>query len=312
MSKWFQRFSKIFNGYIEDNQSDWKNRIVGKKEGILLAKAKGIKYIHVGYHRTGATFLQQEVFPKYKVSEKVFSDDVLCGRLFNPGVDAVDYVYKSHPKVKILIVIRSQPTIINSAYKTYIKRGGIWAFPRYTKEILQRKKYDYFSMVEKYIKFYGKKNCKVMIFEDLIRSPDEYIKNVMKFIGEHKVVKHDLTPKKPAPSNLYNEFLRYVNILTKIIYLLGFDTLYTKIFRKNKNLPSLRFRKFFTRWGITLDEKIFKKLGVTGSYQYGFKNILPMIETTYAANNTKLSNLIHKDLAQYKYPISKDPILIKK
>ena len=303
MNKWYQRFSKIFNGYIKDNQSDWKNRIIGKKEGILLADAKGIKFIHVGYHRTGATFLQQEVFPKYKISGKIFSDDVLCGRLFNSGIDAVDYVYKSHPNAKILIVIRSQPSIINSAYKTYIKRGGIWDFPRYTKEILHRKKYDFFLMVEKYIRFYGKKNCKVMVFEDLIRSPDEYIKNIVRFIGGQKVVKHDMAPVKPAPSNLYNELLRYINILARIINFLGFDTFYGKIFGNNKSLLSWRFRKFFTRWGITLDEKIFKRLGITGSYQYGFKRMLPVIETTYAENNTKLSNLIRKDLALYKYPI---------
>ena len=302
MTKWYQKLSEIFNGYIADNQLEWKNRILGKNEGIPLANAKNIKYIHVGYHRTGATFLQQEVFPKYKSSEKIFSDDVLCGRLFNPGIDAVDYVYKSHPKAKILIVIRSQPSIINSAYKTYIKRGGIWDFTRYTKEILRRKKYDIFPMVMKYIKFYGKKNCRVMMFEDLIRSPNKFVENIVRFTGEQKALKHDMTPKKPGPSNLYNELLRHINILSRIINFIGFDFFYRKIFGNNKRLPSIRFRIFFIRWGITLDEKVFKRLGITGSYQYGFKRMLPMIKNTYAANNKKLSKLIHKDLALYKYP----------
>ena len=72
MNKYYQKINEIFNGYIEDNQSDWKNRIVGKKEGVLLADAKGIKYIHVGYHRTAATFLQQRGFPKYKKYQKEF------------------------------------------------------------------------------------------------------------------------------------------------------------------------------------------------------------------------------------------------
>ena len=304
MSKGFQKLRKIFNGYIEDNQLEWKNRIIGENQGTLLTDAKNIRYIHVGYHRTGATFLQQEVFPKYKVSKKIFSDDVLCGRLFNSGINAVDYVYKSHPKAKILIVIRSQPSIINSAYKTYIKRGGIWNFTMFTKEILRRKKYDFYPMVNKYIKFYGKKNCKVMMFEDLVRSPNKFIENIVKFTGEKKAFKHDMTPKKPAPSNLYNELLRYINILSKIINFLGFDTFYRKICGNNVSPPSWKFRKFCTRWGITLDEKVFKKLGITGSYQYGFKRVLPIIKNTYAANNKKLSKLIHKDLASYKYPIN--------
>ena len=63
-------------------KSDWKNRIDGVGNGVSLADAKGVKFIHVGYHKTGAAFLQEEVFPRYKVSKAIFSDDVLCGRLF--------------------------------------------------------------------------------------------------------------------------------------------------------------------------------------------------------------------------------------
>ena len=133
-----------------------------------------------------------------------------------------------------------------------------------------------------------------MIFEDLVRSPEDYLKNILKFIGEDKMIKHDMTVK-PAPSNLYNELLRYINILAKIITLLGFDNFYKKIF-VNSNLPSRRFRKFFTIWGITLDEKVFKKTWYYGNYQYGFKGVLQNIENTYAANNKKLSNLIGKGL----------------
>ena len=70
MNKYYQKINEIFNGYIEDNQSDWKNRIVGKKEGVLLADAKGIKYIHVGYPWTAATFLQQEVFLSIKYQKE--------------------------------------------------------------------------------------------------------------------------------------------------------------------------------------------------------------------------------------------------
>ena len=111
-------------------------------------------------------------------------------------------------------------------------------------------------MVKKYIKLYGKKKLQSNDFEDLVRSPEDYLKNILKFIGEDKMIKHDMTVKKPAPSNLYNELLRYINILAKIITLLGFDNFYKKIF-VNSNLPSRRFRKFFTIWGITLDEKNF-------------------------------------------------------
>ena len=60
----------------------------------------------------------------------------------------------------------------------------------FTKEILRRKKYDFYPMVNKYIKFYGKKNCKVMMFEDLVRSP-KFIENIVKFTGEKKALNID-------------------------------------------------------------------------------------------------------------------------
>ncbi len=300
----FQKFKSIFDGYIVGPQFAWRNLVNSNSKYIRLADARGIKYIHVGHHRTGATFLQEEVFPRYQSSKKIFSDDTLCGRLFENGLDAVEYVYKSHPKAKILIVIRSQPSIINSAYKNYIKKGGVWNFQRYVKEILSRKKYDFYPLIKKYINYFGKKNCKVMIFEDLIQSPKDYVKTVVKFIGEKKILEHDYSIKKPAPSNLFNELFRYINIFTKILSLSGFDSLYVKILGKKKDIPSFRFKNFCYRCGISIDDRIFKKLGIGGKYSYGFKNVLPKIKATYSLNNKKLSKLIGKDLALYKYPIN--------
>ena len=167
-----------------------------------------------------------------------------------------------------------------------------------------KKKYDFYPLIKKYINYFGKKNCKVMIFEDLIQSPKDYVKTVVKFIGEKKILEHDYSIKKPAPSNLFNELFRYINIFTKILSLSGFDSLYAKILGKKKDIPSFRFKKFCYRWGISIDDRIFKKLGIGGKYSYGFKNVLPKIKATYSLNNKKLSKLIGKDLALYKYPIN--------
>ena len=302
--KKIQKLRSIFDGYLVGSQFDWKNRICSKDMGIRLIDAKGLKYIHVGHHRTGSLFLQEEVFPKYQASKKIFSDDTLCGKLFENGLNAVEYIYKNHPKVKILIIIRSQPSIINSSYRTYIKAGGVWNFKRFTKEILLRKKYDFFPLISKYVHFFSKKNCKIMIFEDLIKSPTDFVKAIVKFIGEKKILKHDYGIKSPGPSNLFNELFRYVNIFTKILSLSGVDGLYVNCFGDGKNVPSVRFRKFCYRWGISIDKKIFKKLRITGKYQYGYKSVLTEINATYALNNKKLSKLIGKDLSSYKYPIN--------
>ena len=143
-----------------------------------------------------------------------------------------------------------------------------------------------------------------MVFEDLVRAPQDFVKNVVEFVGEKNVLEHDHSLKKPAPSNLFNELLRYINIFTKIVSLSGFDDLCKKIMKNENNAFSFRFRKFCYRWGITIDDRIFKKLGIAGRYQYGFKNVLPQIRATYALNNKKLSKLIGKDLSIYNYPIN--------
>ena len=57
-------------------------------------------------------------------------------------------------------------------------------------------------------------------------------------------MEHDYSVKKPAPSNLFNELFRYINIFAKILSLLGFDSLYQKILGKTKEVPSLRFKTF--------------------------------------------------------------------
>ena len=70
MSKGFQKLRKFLMVILQIIDWNGKTELLEKNQGILLANAKNIRYIHVGYHRTGATFLQQEVFPKYKVSKK--------------------------------------------------------------------------------------------------------------------------------------------------------------------------------------------------------------------------------------------------
>ena len=50
---------------LKMNQSDWKNRIVGKKEGVLLADAKGIN-IYICWVSPTVTFMATRGFPKHK------------------------------------------------------------------------------------------------------------------------------------------------------------------------------------------------------------------------------------------------------
>ena len=71
--------------------------------GIFFCKDsyyEEIDYIHIGPHRTGATFLQYNIFPSYYKKRKIFSDDAICGRLFDNGMSHVEKIYNLFPKAK--------------------------------------------------------------------------------------------------------------------------------------------------------------------------------------------------------------------
>ena len=158
----------LFKGYIEGRRGGWHNRIMGPGGGVLLSDAENIEVIHVGYHRCGATFLQREVFPRYAICEHIFSDDTICGRLFDNGLDHVSEIKRLHPNARILLVLRNQETIINSAYRNYMKSGGTWSFPNYTKRIIADRKYDYYKLVARYFDLFGRDKCSVHFYENLL------------------------------------------------------------------------------------------------------------------------------------------------
>lgn len=292
------------SGYIGSRVGDWHNRIEGDDYGRLLQDYQDgeIDYIHIGPHRTGATFLQSRILPHYCKDRKIFSDDVISGRLFDNGWDNVATVYKLVPNAKIIAVLRNQRSIINSAFRTYIKQGGIWTFTRYAEEVIKHRKYDYEALLTRYFDLYGRANCLVLLFEDLVRDPEAFLNVLLDFLNVDSRVRHDLDPVKQGPSNIYNEVIRWVNISLRITC--GASGRLGR--RPSEPIPSTvaeEFRRSCLRYGISLDafviRKVFKKKYLRE--QFRFQRYEQQIAQAYEDSNRKLEDLLQRDLREVGY-----------
>ena len=107
--------SKTENIFITLNR-EWHNSLPDLKDEL--------KYIHVGIHRTGSTFLQNIIFPKLSNSKSIFSNEAISGSFFSPGYEDARELKSLCPDVKIIIVLRNQHSLINSFYSLYLKVGG--------------------------------------------------------------------------------------------------------------------------------------------------------------------------------------------
>ena len=169
---------------------------------------------HIGYPRTGTTWLQKGLFPL--VGDKLWvvdsrlpdiyhahdaatlrsiymdkprdfgkvvieSEEAMSGGRF---VDYLEFPKKLswiNPKAKIFICVRSQYSSIPSLYYLYVKKGGCLSFDKYVNLILDNNKLDYFSMYMEYVKYFSKDNVKILFFEDFIDNKKEYIYDLLQW-----------------------------------------------------------------------------------------------------------------------------------
>jgi len=291
----------------EDNWGDlktyrFKNRIENSEYGKLLTDVKEISFVHIGFDRTGTTFLQKEVLPLYPESKHVFSDEKICGIRFNSGFEHAETVYHCFPNARIIIVLRNQYSIINSVYRTYIKTGGIWRFSKFVDSVNKSGKYDYYAVVQRYFEFFGKENCIILLYEDFVDNADVFISTFLSFIGVKKPFFKKIRKVNIGPSKYLNEFIRIYNCISYLWFCFLFNTTNKQCVDQFMN-RSRKARNYIIRWGSTVDNKIIKRLShaANSSKQFHFNRTKDLIIKKYSVNNIKLERLTELDLSRYGY-----------
>ena len=291
-------------------------------------------YFHIGYPRTGTTFLQKGIWPqlsseiyqpksrvgeiyraKYRheleavytgisghtIDQRIFldSEEEFSGDLFHDFLDIPEKLATINPKAKIIICLRSQITIIPSLYYLYIKKGNTLDYSAYVKRITANNKFDYFSIVSRYIEVFGKDNVLVMLFEDLNNAREEYINEILTFMNISKSVNCQADPsiKNTRLSPLHIRILRLTNrlVCTKspTRYMLEND--------RNEAIKRLRVRTRVATIPFLFANKINKLKNVT-TFELPLDKTNNLILQTYRKNNIKLFNSLDKDINVYGYP----------
>lgn len=177
---------------------------------------------HIGYPRTGTTFLQKIVFPEFRdlaVTDldltAFFVDDakfkrgygyvisqvmdyfgamewmdrpVICSWENLSGDVLTDYchvperIHGIFPACKIVVCIRSQFTMVPSLYHIYVKSGGTMGYEDYLKTVIRNDKLNYGTLIGEYFRLFGRDSVHVMLYEDLKVDQARFLKDLLKFI----------------------------------------------------------------------------------------------------------------------------------
>lgn len=177
-------------------------------------------YIHIGFPKTGTTFLQQDIFPclkginyfergfveslfqaklltkdcdkslkedieKYLTGKNLISYELLTvGRIQEP-VDyrlICDRLFSLFPNAKIIITLRNQYELIRSVYAQHVQNGGTKTFQSFISNF-DFSAFNFFNFVNYYREKFGKENIFLTIYELLRINPELFIKNLVNWIG---------------------------------------------------------------------------------------------------------------------------------
>ena len=180
-------------------------------------------FIHIGYPRTGTTFLQKDIFPdladRFNVTVpqdallRQYNEEIYQGSLNsehlhqlyhecstdkplllshesltgNSDRDFLHTAFEIHafcPRATILICIRSQYAILPSMYTyTYLKNGGTEPYENFLTRLLSGDRFNYYQMIQTYRNLFGRDNVHILFFEKLQSDPDGFIQEVLDIIG---------------------------------------------------------------------------------------------------------------------------------
>jgi hypothetical protein len=188
-------------------------------------------FIHVGMHKTGTSFLQNEVFPNIPnicYSGKVdltthveenrinlFSDENLDGgsyRLFNSWHDRyhiANNLKKMFPDAGIIICLRDEKTWVVSAWKQYVLSYFGHSFVEYF-ERTSRESLDFIRYATYLQHLFT--NVLVLRYEDLQKDPERFVSSICDFMG----VPHPAFVNRPVYQSLTNNQAFFIIIFDHI------------------------------------------------------------------------------------------------
>lgn len=158
-------------------------------------------YVHIGLHKTGTTFLQNEIFPKMNVNyiykwkdehrikkdKNLISNENLSGNPFEQYTDKRNVLLRgikaTYPHGKIILGLRNKKEIIASLYSQWILGGGTESFDFFYTKMVDNPHLDYQKLYRFLRMLFGENNIFIYQYEQLVQHPDEIIERLCDFIN---------------------------------------------------------------------------------------------------------------------------------
>ena len=161
-------------------------------------------------------------------------EDILCdsstGYLYEPS--APSRIKANHPDAKIIIMLRN-PIDMAFSYWKYMKIDGnessvfldaisnkVRAYRKTQKfrnecenwwcSYLYVERAMYYEQVKRYLDTFGVENVCLLVFEEFIKSQDEYLKNIVSFLMLNEFLSFDTSRVKNSGGDLRSKYLRDV------------------------------------------------------------------------------------------------------
>jgi len=226
------------------------------------------------------------------------SYESLAGLLYYPDNDGRRTCRRLHelfPAARVILVIREQRSMLRSAYAQYVRAGGTVSparFPQSDACHLDRLLYDRF--VDDLCHELGADNVKVLVYEELLRSPGTFLDELGAFVGVG-----DLAGLAPQATRTRNASFSAISIAAK--------RLTNRLFRVSdlQPRPILASRRL-TRYGIASIARLERVLA--GRPKPPEVRLPTSFVASIATSNAALSTRCDLRLDEYGYLLpDRDP-----
>lgn len=268
-----------------------------------VRKARPDCLVHIGYHRTGTSFLQTELFtlipgaaltmfadeaeriaadPALRLA--ILTDEGLSSDLERDKPEMADELFRRFPDARVLIGVRSQYTIMRGIYHLHVKDGGTEDYESFVAARCGGL-FNYDRMVDAYRSTFGAEKVFVLLQEDLSREPLASMAAVLQFAGIDPAIAAKVHNRqvKPSAGDLTMRILRQRNRLIAPLRQLS---------------PALHYK--ITRFGLPGSGFIDQTSGKT--FRLPTERVRDMICDAYSAGNALLFTSLRKNIADYDYP----------
>ncbi len=238
-------------------------------------------YFHIGLHKTATTWMQKELFSNIRDVD-FYSDDFLYENLIRSHENSFEatkfsnaikvntsstlLVYSSErlsgnphsgthdsheiaerirqvcPKAKIILIVRSQISMIVSNYKQYVKSGGTCTIEEYILPpkdgripLFRLNSFKYEILYKHYVDLFGQSNVLILQYENLKSNQQNFVEKIFKFMqisDDQWSKKNDNAEQNISLSDFQIILIRFLNIFGTDSSLTPHKTILYKLARK--------------------------------------------------------------------------------